>query len=84
MGGGTPGVPKAKPPDPPAEKGVADRDSTNTGGLGPPVEAGAGSVVPACKAWKGFAEGSRVVTGFLPLGGMVARCKKVLLLSEAG
>ena len=76
MGGGTPGVPKAKPPVPPAEKGVADRDSTNTGGLGPPAEAEAGSVVPACRAWEGFAEGSRVGAGFLPLGGMVAGVKK--------
>ena len=55
----------------PAEnsEGVGAHDSTRTGSLGPPAtERGSGEVSP--NAWKGLAEGSRVVF-FLPLGGIV-------------
>ena len=53
----------------PNSEGVGARDSITTDGCGPPVmERGSGEVSP--NAWKGLAEGSRVVL-FLPLEGIV-------------
>ena len=57
----------------PNSEGVGARDSTTTDGLGPPAtERGSGEASP--NAWKGLAEGSRVV--FLRARGTIVWSEK--------
>ena len=58
----------------PNSEGVGARDSTTTDGLGPPaMERGSGEASP--NAWKGLAEGSRVV--FLRALGTIVQSESI-------